>query len=476
MAKKLADIQHLSASYGSTQVLDDISFQVLEGQNWAVVGSMGSGKTSLAKALTGRLFRKGQVSFFQEEETTSKVYWIEQQHRFKNRSNVSDFYLQQRFNSQDSEDAYTILEELAEEDSVAIQSWLEVFHLKALENKPLIQLSNGENKRLQLVKALLKQPDWLILDNPFLGLDVEGRAILSQCLAKLHALGIQFILISSAVVLPESITHVMVLEAGKAVWQGDKTTYEQKKSHFITERDPGWKEKLKDLIATKERFPHFEWAIQMKDVQVKYGEKVVLSGFNWEVKQGEKWLIYGPNGAGKSTMLSLISADNPQAYAQNLVLFDRKRGSGESIWDIKKRMGYVSPELHLYFRAPGTVREVISSGLFDIMGLGKRMSVDQSGRVQTWMEIMGLSHLSERNFQQISTGEQRMVLLTRALVKNPPLLILDEPCQGLDEDQIQHVKSLLDFMSETDDFTLLYVSHYESDVPSCVTQRKSMTC
>lgn len=278
MAKKLADIQHLSASYGSTQVLDDISFQVLEGQNWAVVGSMGSGKTSLAKALTGRLFRKGQVSFFQDEETTSKVYWIEQQHRFKNRSNVSDFYLQQRFNSQDSEDAYTILEELTEEDSVAIQSWLEVFHLKALENKPLIQLSNGENKRLQLVKALLKQPDWLILDNPFLGLDVEGRAILSQCLAKLHALGIQFILISSAVVLPESITHVMVLEAGKAVWQGDKTTYEQRKSHFITERDPGWKEKLKDLIATKERFPHFEWAIQMKDVQVKYGGK---SGFVW---------------------------------------------------------------------------------------------------------------------------------------------------------------------------------------------------
>ncbi|CAM4296160.1 ATP-binding cassette domain-containing protein [Cytophagaceae bacterium 50C-KIRBA] len=474
MAKILADIQHLSASYGSAQVLNDISFQVLEGQNWAIVGSMGSGKTTLAKALTGRLFRKGTFSFFQDDAPTSKVYWIEQQHRFKNRSNVSDFYLQQRFNSQDSEDAYTMLEELAEEDSEAIHAWLNVFHLQELVNKPLIQLSNGENKRLQLVKALLKQPDWLILDNPFLGLDVQGREILSQCLAKLPQLGIHFILISSAMELPDTITHVMVLEAGQSVWQGEKKAYEQRKMLFFNQREDGWKEKLKTLIATKEVFPAFQWAIQMKDVQVRYGEKVILSGFDWEVFQGDKWLIYGPNGAGKSTMLSLISADNPQAYAQNLFLFDRKRGSGESIWDIKKRMGYVSPELHVYFRAPGTVREVISSGLFDIMGLGKRMSTDQSGRVQTWMEIMGLSHLSERHFQQISTGEQRMVLLTRALVKNPPLLILDEPCQGLDEDQIQHVKHLLDFMSEQDEFTLLYVSHYESDVPRCVTHRKSM--
>ncbi|AWL08929.1 ATP-binding cassette domain-containing protein [Aquirufa nivalisilvae] len=474
MVKILADIQHLSASYGSAQVLEDISFQVLEGQNWAIVGSMGSGKTTLAKALTGRLFRKGTVSFFQEGVSTSKVYWIEQQHRFKNRSNVSDFYLQQRFNSQDSADAYTILEELVDEDSDAIKTWLDVFHLTDLANKPLIQLSNGENKRLQLVKALLKHPDWLILDNPFLGLDVDGRVILSQCLAKLPKLGIHYILISSAVELPDSISHVMVLEAGKAVWQGEKMAYEQRKSLFFNEREDSWKAKLKELIDTKESFPAFQWAIQMKDVQVKYGEKVVLSGFNWEVKQGEKWLIYGPNGAGKSTMLSLISADNPQAYAQNLFLFDRKRGSGESIWDIKKRIGYVSPEMHLYFRAPGTVREVVSSGLFDIMGLGKRMSIDQSGRVEAWMDVMGLSHLSERNFQQISTGEQRLVLLTRALVKNPPLLILDEPCQGLDEDQIQHVRDLLDFMSEQDDFTLLYVSHYESDVPRCVTQRKSM--
>lgn len=474
MSKILADIQYLSASYGSAQVLSDINFQVLEGQNWAIVGSMGSGKTTLAKALTGRLFRKGEVSFFQEGISTSKVYWIEQQHRFKNRSNVSDFYLQQRFNSQDSEDAYTILEELAEEDADAMYAWLDVFHLTELAHKPLIQLSNGENKRLQLVKALLKQPDWLILDNPFLGLDVQGREILSQCLAKLSQLNIHFILISSAMELPDTVTHVMVLEHGQSVWQGEKQAYEQQKKHLVKFNVTGWKSKLNELIRTKEDFASFEWAIRMKDVQVKYGDKVVLTGFNWEVRQGDKWLIHGPNGAGKSTMLSLISADNPQAYAQNLVLFDRKRGSGESIWDIKKRMGYVSPEMHLYFRATGTVREVISSGLFDIMGLGKRMSMDQSGRVEAWMEVMGLEHLSDRNFQQISTGEQRMVLLTRALVKNPPLLILDEPCQGLDENQIQHVKDLLDYMSNQYEFTLLYVSHYESDVPSCVTQRKSM--
>lgn len=474
MPEIIADVQHLSASYGSAQVLDDISFQILEGQNWAIIGPMGSGKTTLAKALTGRLFRKGTAVFFKASKSTHLVYWIEQQHRFKNRSNVNDFYLQQRFNSQDSADAYTILEELADENPEEMAKWLEVFHLDSLVQKPLIQLSNGENKRLQLVKALLRHPDWLILDNPFLGLDVSGREILNQCLNHLASLGIHFILISSAMELPDSISHVMVLEGGKSVWKGYISEYRNRQSNKFSRSQEDWKEKLKGLIASKESFPAFEWAIQMKNVQVKYGDKVILSDFNWEVKHQDKYLIYGPNGAGKSTMLSLISADNPQAYAQNLVLFDRRRGTGESIWDIKKRIGYVSPELHVYFRASGSVREVVSSGLFDIMGLGKRMSVDQSGRVDSWLEIMGLSHLSERNFQQISTGEQRLVLLTRALVKNPPLLILDEPCQGLDEEQVRHVKNVLDYMASHDAFTLLYVSHYEHDVPTCVTLRKSM--
>ena len=166
----------------------------------------------------------------------------------------------------------------------------------------------------------------------------------------------------------------------------------------------------------------------------------------------------------------MITADNPQAYSQDIILFDRKRGTGESIWDIKKRIGYVSPELHVYFREPANVFNVVGSGLFDTLGVYKKISEDQHKRIALWLGVFGISHLADRMFQQISTGEQRMVLLARALVKNPPLLILDEPCQGLDEEQIQRVKEILDYICSNTQTTLIYVSHYASDIPSCVNQ------
>jgi molybdate transport system ATP-binding protein len=228
---------------------------------------------------------------------------------------------------------------------------------------------------------------------------------------------------------------------------------------------------LGKLVAWNKRFPplpDFDVAIGMRDIKVQYGKTCIIDGFTWEVKKGEAWALSGPNGAGKSTLLSLVTADNPQAYAQNLVLFDRKRGSGESIWDIKRRIGYVSPELHLYFKESGDVFSVVASGLFDTLGLFKKMTDTQVEQVVGCLGILGLSHISQRNFQQISSGEQRMVLLARALVKNPPLLILDEPCQGLDIHQIQLVKEVLDFLIAQGQTTLVYVSHYISDIPSSV--------
>jgi molybdate transport system ATP-binding protein len=165
----VARVTHLSASYGAQEVLNDISFEIGANDCLAIVGPMGSGKTTLAKALSGRLFRKGEVWF-----QGSFVLYVAQQHHFKNRSNISEFYLQQRFNSSDSDDSYTVREELGELD---VAEYMTMFKLDGLLDKPLLQLSNGENKRLQIVKALGQRPDWLLLDNPYLGLDIAGRII-----------------------------------------------------------------------------------------------------------------------------------------------------------------------------------------------------------------------------------------------------------------------------------------------------------
>ena len=438
----LAKISDVSVSLGAKPVVSSISFQILSGQKTAIVGPMGSGKTSLAKALAGRLFRMGEVFFSSRNpEKRAYVMLVEQQHQFKNRSNLSEFYLQQRFNSSDCEDAYTVEEELA---GLELGDWVSVFELDGLLKRPLIQLSNGENKRLQIVKSLAYHPDWLILDNPYVGLDVNGREILTKGLLSLDSKGIQFILISSPGDVPKFINQVIELPS-------------------VQESNAKPEPLLRPLDS-------FETAVKMEKVQIKYGSKTILSDFCWKVNRGERWAIKGPNGAGKSTLISLITADNPQAYSQDIILFDRKRGTGESIWDIKRKIGYLSPELHLYFKEGGSCFSVVASGLFDTQGLFKRMSEEQIKQVNHWMEVMGIAHLKERSFLQISGGEQRMVLITRALVKNPELLILDEPCQGLDRVQTEHLKSVLDYLAANSDMTLLYVSHYDRDIPSCVNQ------
>lgn len=438
----LAKISDVSVSLGAKPVVSSISFQILSSQKTAIVGPMGSGKTSLAKALAGRLFRTGEV-FFSSRNPDKRAYvmLVEQQHQFKNRSNLSEFYLQQRFNSSDCEDAYTVEEELA---GLELGDWVSVFELSGLLKRPLIQLSNGENKRLQIVKSLAYQPDWLILDNPYVGLDVNGREILSKGLVSLDSKGIQFILISSPGDVPDFINQVIELPLAQES--------AMKPAPFLRLLDP------------------FEIAVKMEKVQIKYGTKTILRDFSWKVTRGERWAIKGPNGAGKSTLISLITADNPQAYSQNIILFDRKRGSGESIWDIKRKIGYLSPELHLYFKEGGSCFSVVASGLFDTLGLFKRFTEEQTDQVNHWMQVMGIAHLKERSFLQISGGEQRMVLIARALVKNPELLILDEPCQGLDRVQTEHLKSVLDYLAENSEMTLLYVSHYDRDIPSCVNQ------
>jgi molybdate transport system ATP-binding protein len=210
--------------------------------------------------------------------------------------------------------------------------------------------------------------------------------------------------------------------------------------------------------------------ISLKDVTIRYGSKTILEHFSWTIQRGERWVLRGPNGAGKSTLLSLITADNPQSYSQDITLFGRRRGTGESIWDIKKNIGYVSPEMHLYFKETGTSFAVVASGLFDFLGVTRKVNEEQVSQVDACLALFGLEYLRDRSFQTLSTGEQKMVLIARAFVKNPPLLILDEPCQGLDVDQVRLLKDVVNQIADVSDMTLIFVSHYAEDVPECVGQ------
>ena len=460
------EIKDLIVSLGGKKVIHGLNLTIEKGQQWGFYGTSGSGKTTLARAFAKKIFFRGDICMYHQQENEPNIILIEQQHRFKNKSNVENFYYQQRFNSADTEDTITVQEDIDQDPSSIEEktAWIDFFNIRHILNEPLIQLSNGENKRLQLTKAMLKKPDLLILDNPFIGLDIAGREILRNALNKLHEAKISTLLFCEPEDMPSCISHLAILDQGKLSYAGLIEDFIPLKS--ITPD----KEIDTQLLYTLQKNEHlfFEYAVDMKNVCISYEHKMILDHINWSVKRGEKWCVSGPNGSGKSTLLSLITADNPQAYANEIYLFDKKRGSGESIWDIKKQIGYLSPELHLFFEQGITCFQAVASGFFDTIGLFRLPSSEQKNIIQQWMQLLNIDHLQDRYLNQLSLGEQRLVLLARALVKSPSLLILDEPCQGLDKKQTAYFKNLVDQLFTMNNITLIYVSHYSSDIPSAV--------
>jgi molybdate transport system ATP-binding protein len=476
MQETVLEVDSLSVRLNNQLILQDLSFVIRRGETLAVVGATGSGKTTLIHALAGRIFHSGTVAF-RGHDRRPHISVITRQHRFTNRSNISSFYYQQRFNSFDAEDAHTVEDELCRTGAgmSKIKSLLDDFGISHVLHSPLIQLSNGEHKRFQLLKALLEAAEWMLLDNPYIGLDVDARKSLDELLENLVLSGKKIILFTGPGDLPSCITHVAALEKGrcspvmpKAVHQHD---HHNSRTRVTDIPDP---DTLRGIPAAYTH-PDFSVAVRMNNVHVAYGERRILDGFNWEVRKGECWHVAGPNGSGKSTLLSLINGDNPQAFASEVWLFDRRKGSGESIWDIKRMIGHVSPELHHYFEASGDCFDIVASGLFDTIGLFRKLTELQRVIVQHWMDVMQVGRFAQRSFRTLSDGEQRRILLTRALVKDPPMLILDEPCQGLDEDATKRFNALVNAICQHLGKTLLYVSHYEADIPSCVTKRMQLS-
>src|SRR5690606_29392862 len=235
----------------------------------------------------------------------------------------------------------------------------------------------------------------------------------------------------------------------------------------------------KDAIRERKELPSFlkiipetpyDTIAQLGNVSVRYGEKEVLKNVSWEIKVGEKWLLQGPNGSGKSTLLSLINGDHPQAYGHDISLFGHKRGSGESIWDIKEKIGIISPELHWYFDKNATVWHSVASGFYDSIGWFIDVKHEERKKIEQLLDFFDLLPDKNKILHTLPLGKQRLALLARTIIKNPQLLILDEPCQGLDRAQTVHFNAVVDELCNYGK-TLIYVGHYESQLPDCINHR-----
>lgn len=423
------------------------------GQLWAIIGESDSGHSALVNSIQAK-----------------NIENVHQKHHFRNLSNTNDFYYQQRFNSSDSEDALTVMDHLQTIKSTkgywTTDKVIDLFDLKNLLPEQIIKLSNGETKRLLIASALISNPEAITLDHPLTGLDVATRNKFGNILQSISESGISVLIATNPLEVPEAVTHVAVMRDNEIIFHDIKQNFRPQNFDFGKEIVIDTK-KLEGLLSHHQP-QSFNTIIQMNDVVVEYDGKKILDHINWHVTQGERWSLSGPNGAGKSTLLSLVNGDNPQAYANNIVLFDRKRGSGESIWDIKKQTGYVSPELFQYFPTDSSCLHVIESGFYDTIGLFRPADADREEHCREWMQLMNIQQYSHRLFSMVPTSVQRLCLLARALVKSPTLLILDEPTQGLDVMQQQFFTKLIDEYCSISNVTVIYVSHYEHHIPKAV--------
>ncbi len=490
MPLPLFSINHVTVRNLNTTLFTNLNFTVNHGEHWALIGESGSGKSALLQTIAGRFNITGGIigyHFFEDylqqaanadnNNTHHKLISIvEGKHHFRNLSNTTDFYYQQRYNSSDSEDALTVEQYLYTIQAVphkaiywSLEKAISLLKLDELLDKQIIKLSNGETKRLRIAGALLKNPVLLLLDNPLTGLDIQTRKEFNLIIDEIIASGITVIMATSPHEIPASITHVAVLRDGTISQIIPKDEFNPEL--FLQDAADGIdNENLKALLNTSSPKTPFEFIVKMNSVHVKYSEKTILDKINWQILPGERWALLGPNGAGKSTLLSLINGDNPQAYANDIVLFDKKRGTGESIWDIKSKIGFVSPELHQYFPTDNSCLQVIESGYYDTLGLFRPSQKTKAEIALRWMKALEIEKYARVLLKNIPASAQRLCLLARALIKNPDLLIFDEPCQGLDEHQQHHFKKLVDTICSLSNVTLIYVTHYQHEIPESVTK------
>ena len=437
----------------------------------AIIGRNGSGKTQYVEQLRKKL-------------ASDRVRYIAFSDSYG--PNVDNqYYLQLRWNQHDIDhetptvgdllhSAYLLAGEDTEERRHMKEQLYKLFHMDEFLDKYIITLSSGELRKFQLTKTLFANPKWLIMENPFIGLDAETREQLKELL---YLLGTKrdmeiILVLAKTDDIPEYVTDILEIDHNGE--HRNYVTYDSYKAvqpsippHVLPQEK---QEAILSLPYTDNNY-NCHRVVEMHHVSIRYGERTILRDLDWTILNGERWALSGQNGSGKSTLLSLVCADNPQSYACDITLFDRPRGSGETIWDIKRHIGYVSPEMHRSYKRNLPAIRIVASGLMDSIGLYAVPNQKDYDKCRWWLDIFGIAHLADRPFLQLSSGEQRLVLLARAFVKDPQLLILDEPLHGLDLWNRRLAKDVIETFCQRQGKTLIMVTHYQEELPNVITHQ-----
>lgn len=454
-----------------------ITAEIAADEHIAIVGPNGAGKSLFVDTLLGKYpLKEGSLRYDFSPSVTQTIYDNVKYIAFRDTYGAADanYYYQQRWNAHDQDDAPEVREMLGDiKDEALRQELFELFRIEPMLDKKIILLSSGELRKFQLAKTLLTAPKVLIMDNPFIGLDAPTRQLLFSLLERLTKMSsVQIILVLSMMNdIPSFITHVIPVNKLRVHPKMEREAYLD--AFRVGDTSDGMDELRQRIVSLPYEGTNYDSTevVRLNKVSIRYDDRTILKELDWTVRRGEKWALSGENGSGKSTLLSLVCADNPQSYACDIRLFGRKRGTGESIWEIKRHIGYVSPEMHRAYLKNLPAIEIVASGLHDSIGLYKRPQESQMAVCQWWMDVFGIAALRDKPFLQLSSGEQRLALLARAFVKDPELLILDEPLHGLDTYNRRRVKKIIEAFCQRTDKTMIMVTHYEEELPESIDRR-----
>ncbi len=476
MSRPLISLDQLYFSYRLAPALRIAQWRWQPGEHWAVIGGNGAGKTTFAQLLHDELRpQRGQIAWSDSINPARDIVYVS----FAMQCELIA-YDNRYDDSNEREDAHdvgtsvrrAILQGASE--NARFNQLVDNFGLRAILDRGIRVISTGESRKTLLARALFSQPKVLILDNPLEGLDKNMQAELSRAIEALLAGDTPLLLLLPlGSKLPSGITHVLELERGEVVNNGPRAQFDSlhEDPHKVdVDKISVTAVALPPPLQRTNPFDISAAPIEMRGVNVQFDDTPVLTDIHWRLDRGQHCCISGPNGAGKSTLLNLITGDNHKGYGQPLWLFGRKRGSGESVWELKANCGIVNTPLQLNHLNRQRVLEVVASGLYDTIGLYNNCTGREKELTLDWIHAAGLDELAQHRFDQLSFGEQRLALLARAMVKSPPLLILDEPCIGLDGAHKQQFLALVERIAQQGYTQVLYVSHVAEELPKCINQ------
>jgi molybdate transport system ATP-binding protein len=481
---------------GERLVFEDTCWVFQRHEHWAVLGPNGAGKSLFSQALRGRLpvvrgelrYQFRPLSGVTPEDAIGHVSFEER------KSEIHETVVQSRWNSIEEQNVLRLRDFLSYVRVLEINPFevtahdhdarahfavrrrraIQLLQIETFLDRTLLSLSNGEWQKAQLARALCHPMRLLILDEPFSGLDAANRARFGRILERLMATSLRVLLLTTRDEdLPRQITHVLNLQQCKVVAMGPRTRTPVRagvRAHREVRKAGRIHSEYERVDAPNPVPAQDNELVSLRSVTVRYGAATILNEINWTVRVGESWALLGPNGSGKTTLLSLILGDNPQVYQNHVEVFSRRRGTGESIWELKRRIGWVSPELHLHFMDSLTCFETVGSGFHETIGLFEPLTPAQRAATRHWLSRFQLSREAQTSLGALSAGVQRMVLLARALVKSPRLLILDEPCQGLDRSHRDLFLNTVDKLIRTGLVTAIYVTHREEEIPPSISR------